>query len=362
MNVERPRTLGVLLSMAMVSLSSPAPATPIPDPERNGSGEIGATLPIPTWEAPRFFQPPAARSADKSAPAVSSVAASSTPLVFVAVTPCRVLDTRGGTPPNPAYGYPNLSNLATREFQVTGSCGIPSGAGAVSANATITLSAGPGFLALWEGGGTAWPNNSTMNWTAPGTTMANAAIIPLSSTGTISAMAYVPYGSQATDFILDVNGYYTSDPNSGPFVKYGGATGSVPTNLITPLTWPTAISVSADAAGLVTNGTNWSFRAPKAGVYEVAVKFNFFGTWGPITAFAQIVPMVNGAPTTFMGGRLVPANTTQVVIMDGVAYLVVLLDDVISIGAHQVSGAAVSVGGAAGLDNWVTIRFVRPFP
>lgn len=48
---------------------------------------------------------------------------------------------------------------------MTGRCGIPAGAAAVSANATIVAPGGAGYLALWEGGA-AWPGHSTMNFSA----------------------------------------------------------------------------------------------------------------------------------------------------------------------------------------------------
>jgi hypothetical protein len=57
-----------------------------------------------------------------------------------------------------------------------------------------------GFLSLWGSG--AQPNVSTLN-ALDGTIVANAAIVPASSTGTVTAIV-----TDATQLILDINGYF----------------------------------------------------------------------------------------------------------------------------------------------------------
>jgi hypothetical protein len=167
---------------------------------------------LKNWSAPPFWTPAAAEANAVASPAGSRqrysgrqvLALPSSPLPFVAVTPCRVIDTRGLTPPTPPYGAPLLSPGAPREFSVTGGgCGIPVGAGAVSTNATVTGTGGPGYLTLGVGGASL-PYTSTLNFTAAGQTIANAAVVPLSSTGTIEALT----SGSSVHFILDVNGYY----------------------------------------------------------------------------------------------------------------------------------------------------------
>jgi hypothetical protein len=123
---------------------------------------------------------------------------------FYSLPPCRILDTRN-TPSGPLAG-PALQPSATRTFNVSASgCGIPSGAWAVSVNATITGPGAPGYVTLYPGGGTL-PLASTINF-SPGQTRANNAVVPLASdfTGTIN----VTNGSSGTvHLILDVNGYF----------------------------------------------------------------------------------------------------------------------------------------------------------
>jgi hypothetical protein len=126
------------------------------------------------------------------------------PLPFIGLTPCRIADTRTTTMPNfPAgYGPPALAGGAPRNFTLTGQCGIPSSAAAVSLNVTVTNTQGPGFILIYPQGG-AQPSVSTLNYVA-GQTIANAAVVPLGTGGGVTVIA----GVSGTDLILDTNGYY----------------------------------------------------------------------------------------------------------------------------------------------------------
>ena len=81
-----------------------------------------------------------------------------------------------------------------RNYTLTGACGIPADARAISLNATITNPTGPGF-GPGPRRGDAWL--STLHFLAM-ETVANAAIVPLSSDGSVSVV--LAYGS---DVILD---------------------------------------------------------------------------------------------------------------------------------------------------------------
>ena len=117
---------------------------------------------------------------------------------FYTATPCRIADTRGAVGP---FGGPQLVGGVQRDFAVAAStCGIPATAGAYSLNATVVPPAALGFLSLWGTGGQ--PGVSTLN-AGDGTIVANAALVPASGTGSVSALA-----SHATDLILDINGYF----------------------------------------------------------------------------------------------------------------------------------------------------------
>ena len=89
-----------------------------------------------------------------------------------------------------------------RNFTLTGQCGIPASAAAISLNVTVTNTQGPGFILIYPQGG-AQPNVSTLNYVA-GQTIANAAVVPLGTGGGVTVIA----GVSGTDLILDTNGYY----------------------------------------------------------------------------------------------------------------------------------------------------------
>ena len=131
------------------------------------------------------------------------------PGVFVAVTPCRVVDTRLGMGFSGAYGPPALT-AAPRTFNIvaSGCTGLPANVSAFSLNFAVTNTAGPGHIVAWPAGGT-MPNVSTLNYLGA-QTLANAAIGPAGSGTSISVVAAV----SATDLIIDINGYFTNYPNA----------------------------------------------------------------------------------------------------------------------------------------------------
>jgi hypothetical protein len=119
-------------------------------------------------------------------------------LLFRALTPCRILDTRSADGP---FGGPSLAAAVAREFVVTlSSCQVPSAAQAYSLNATVVPPAPLGFVSLWGNG--PQPGVSTLN-DSDGSIVANAAIVPAASDGSVSAFA-----SNITQLILDINGYF----------------------------------------------------------------------------------------------------------------------------------------------------------
>ena len=117
------------------------------------------------------------------------------------MTPCRVFDTRlvglqtTGAPLTCGGDY---------DFTLAGgTCGVPSGASAVSLNVTVTAPSAQGNLRLFASG-TPAPFVSSLNYVA-GQTRANNAIAPLSSGGHIAVLC-APSGT--AHVIADVNGYF----------------------------------------------------------------------------------------------------------------------------------------------------------
>jgi hypothetical protein len=118
------------------------------------------------------------------------------------VTPCRLIDTRN---PSGPLGGPSLTAVAVRNVTVSGNCGVPSGALALVLNVTAVAPASAGWLTLYPGpSGAAQPFVSTLNYRG-GKTLANNAVVPIGSDGTINVYNSGPSG---TNFIVDVAGYF----------------------------------------------------------------------------------------------------------------------------------------------------------
>jgi hypothetical protein len=126
-----------------------------------------------------------------------------TPLKFYAVTPCRVVDTRGATGTN---GGPIMSHGQTRTFTIKGFCGIPSTAQAGVLNVTVVTPTSSGYLTLWPAGGTK-PIVSTINWAVGEPAIANGAIVPLASFASLDLSVFNGT-TGSTHVVLDVTGYF----------------------------------------------------------------------------------------------------------------------------------------------------------
>ena len=165
---------------------------------------------VVNWAAPLYWSPgePARARADRPdgeaerLPEISAKAGVPTsPVPLIAITPCRIADTRDGTRP-PGYGPPSLSPGTPRSFTLIGVCGIADAAQAVSLNITVVNPQGLGYILIYPQGG-GQPVVSTLNYTA-GVTVANAAIVALGAGGGITVAAAV----SGTDLLIDTNGYY----------------------------------------------------------------------------------------------------------------------------------------------------------
>ena len=131
-----------------------------------------------------------------------------TPLV-----PRRVIDTRD----DPSYHIGPVSRLgaspaAQNVTVVGGSTGVPPGATAVVANATVVDPSAASHLDVWPAGG-AHPNASNINFVA-GQTVPNLVVVKVGAGNQISLVNQI--GS--VDVIVDIVGYYRVDPSAAGFV------------------------------------------------------------------------------------------------------------------------------------------------
>ena len=160
--------------------------------------QIGAS--VPNWTVPPY----SARSASGGITTMGDISDGS---VFVAVDPCRVVDTRNAPGP---YGGPPLSTNVVRAFDIDGGpcAGIPAGAAAYSLNIGAIVPPADGFLAAWPTG-TAQPTVSALNFLAA-EVVANAAIVPSGTGGAIDVLVNIG----PTHIYIDINGYFMDSGGS----------------------------------------------------------------------------------------------------------------------------------------------------
>ncbi|HLJ45818.1 MAG TPA: SBBP repeat-containing protein [Bryobacteraceae bacterium] len=137
-------------------------------------------------------------------------------LAFYPLTPCRIMDTRAGSGKSGSFGPPQLAARSSRAIPVlSSSCasGIPANAQAYALNITVVPPAPLTYLTIWPTG-QAQPFVSTLN-SFDGAVVANAAIVPPGSNGQISVFV-----SDASDVIIDINGYFAPLGSPGALAFY----------------------------------------------------------------------------------------------------------------------------------------------
>jgi hypothetical protein len=121
---------------------------------------------------------------------------------FFTLTPCRVVDTRNAAGPR---GGPILAANASRTFAVTGVCGIPANAKAISTNVTVVGGASSGSFSFYPGN--AFPLGTTNLNFPVFATRASASVLMLSTDGT-GTIAVMNVSSGTNHVLIDVNGYF----------------------------------------------------------------------------------------------------------------------------------------------------------
>ena len=124
---------------------------------------------------------------------------------FTALVPARLLETRSGagfsTVDGQYLGSGVQAGGSVVALTVAGRAGIPADASAVVLNVTVTDPAAAGFVTVFPCGA-AQPTASNLNFVA-GTTIPNAVITKIGDGGKVCL-----YTSQATQLIVDANGYF----------------------------------------------------------------------------------------------------------------------------------------------------------
>jgi hypothetical protein len=284
----------------------------------------GNVVPLKNWATPLYWQPsqPEREAAAQAAPQLvvspitgsnllfSPNAISPNALTFVAVTPCRLVDTRGASagfngmtpfsgPSIPAGGTITIPVQSTAEASADTTpapCGtIPAIAQAYSFNVTVVPHSGGAvnYLSIWPSGHTQ-PVVSTLDDTQ-GAIIANAAIVPA---GTVSGgISVFNFGPAVTDVVIDMNGFFAAPTDVNGNTAIGA--GTLDSN--TTGTYNTASGFAA-----LGNNTAGYFNTA-SGVDAMA--YNTVGFQNTATGAQALFNNISGSNNTASGVSALSANT-----------------------------------------------------
>jgi hypothetical protein len=116
---------------------------------------------------------------------------------MIPITPVRAVDTRSGL-----GGVNGIQPVgSTQTWALAGSNGVPANAVGLVGNLTAAFYTESGYLAIFPGG-TAWPGNSTVNFSPASSAWANFFVVLFGAAGNVSV-----YMGATSHVILDVVGY-----------------------------------------------------------------------------------------------------------------------------------------------------------
>ncbi len=262
----------------------------------NGQNTRQAAVPLKNWAAPLFWQPSQTERETPARPTpqlqFSATQVSTSALTFIAITPCRLVDTRGGVFNGISpFSGPSIAPMTTVTFPVQSSteasadtepapCGtIPSFAQAYSLNLTVVphASGAVDYISMWPAGGTQ-PYVSTVDDTQ-GLIVSNAAIVPAGTP--MGGISVFNYGPATTDVIIDMNGFFAAP---------------------TDLNFNTAIG-----AGTLASNTTGSYNTASGGN---ALASNTTGSENTASGAGALYSNTTGGNNTAVGGNALASNTT----------------------------------------------------
>ena len=289
-------------------------------------------VPLKNWATPLYWHPNQAEREASAKPVpelkFSANQISADALTFVAITPCRLVDTRGAaagflgvTPFNgpgvPAGGgnltFPVQSSSQTSTTAPAPCGAIPSFAAAYSINLTVVPVAGGAVdnVSLWPSGSTQ-PFVATLN-DPQGIIAQNAAIVPAGTP--FGGFSFHSTGPAATDIIIDMNGYYTAPSDASGNTAIGEYTlSSNPTGGSNTAIGYAALeenttggSNTATGEGTLTLNTTGSHNTASG---QGALFTNTTGSNNTATGFEALLDNSTASDNTAVGAQALELNTT----------------------------------------------------
>ncbi len=271
--------------------------------------------PLKNWAAPLYWHP---NQAEREAAAgalpelkFSTNQISTDALTFVAITPCRLVDTRGaaggfiGVTPFDGPGVPAGGGSLTFPVQSSAQtsttapapCGaLPSFAAAYSINLTVVPVAGGAVdnVSLWPSGSTQ-PFVATLN-DPQGIIAQNAAIVPAGTP--FGGFSFHSTGPAATDIVIDMNGYYAAPTDGSGNTAIG--TGTLASNT-------TGVNNTATGIAALTNNTTGLDNTASG---NHALASNTTGNWNTASGNGALAQNTTGGQNTGSGNVALQNNTT----------------------------------------------------
>lgn len=231
-----------------------AKADPVPVPPRTGLLK------------PRVSGSSAAPQPAKQDDTIDAIGDANTDLVYVPVTPCRVLDTRiaGGT--IAANGTRSFEIASTANYTAQGGAATDCGVGNVGAigsavlNFTVVTPSIAGYVTAYEFGGTQ-PLAATVNYNA-GDIRGNLAIVPLDANPAGDDISVFSFAQ--THLVADIVGYFIAPQATGLQCTGTSVSANVAANDVFDIAIPACpVSYTMTGAGCRTpgfNDVNWAIN------------------------------------------------------------------------------------------------------
>ena len=211
---------------------------------------------LKNWTAPQYYQ--------RSHTEASST--STAPLVFVAIPPCRLADTRAGSG-YPALGSSPLASLTPQTLSIAGSCGTPTSTVALAYSLNVTVvppaSTPGGYLTVYPNPVSPVPSAASLTWIAGAAYDTNAVVAESSSDGSVNVVARFP-----TDVVVDINGYYVAQTGHAASLVFNSSS----LTAYPPAAASTVLSTTLSSSAGVLPATAWALQS--SSVINLMLTFN----------------------------------------------------------------------------------------